>query len=258
MLIATWRAVLREAGGRLSAGEAALVWFGSNLARYLPGTGWQVGVMGIMARERGVGVAVSTTASIVVTVASTLTGLLVCVAGLAALAATRPAIGSRAMMLAALGALALLASPFLLPRMARMASRITGRDIRLPSVSGRAVAVAAVGTTFAWLSYGVAFWLLARAVLPPGATPGLLACIALYTFSYLAGWFNPMPAGIGVSEPVIILLAPQLGIASTSEATVLALFVRAWRTVMEMGPSLMAVAMASMSGRSRQERNSNS
>lgn len=248
LLIATWRAVLREAGGVLSPAEAMLVWLGSNLARYLPGTGWQIGVMGVMARERGVGIAASTTASLVVTVASMLTGLLVCVAGLAALAARGPTLGTPALIAAVAGAIALTASPWALPRAAALASRVTGRDVRLPALSGRAVAIAAGGTAGAWLAYGVAFWLLARAVLPAGAAPSLLGCITLYTVSYLAGWFNPMPAGIGVSEPVIILLAPQLGVAGTAEATVLALFVRAWRTVMEMGPSLVAVAIASVAG----------
>jgi hypothetical protein len=59
-----------------------------------------------------------------------------------------------------------------------------------------------------------------------------------------------MPAGIGVTEPVIVLLAPQLGVATTAEAIVLAFFVRAWRTVMEMAPSLVAIAIASARRRS--------
>ena len=98
----------------------------------------------------------------------------------------------------------------------------------------------------AWIAYGVSFWLLARAILPLGAEPSLLGCITLYTCSYLSGWFNPMPAGIGVTEPVMVLLGPQFGVASTAEMTVLALFARAVRTVLEMGPSLVALGIASM------------
>jgi hypothetical protein len=61
-----------------------------------------------------------------------------------------------------------------------------------------------------------------------------------------------MPAGIGATEPVIILLAPQLGIASAAEATVLALFVRAWRTVIEIVPNLAVLGVAAVLARRRE------
>ena len=247
VLVESWRRVLRELGGHLAPAEAAIIWFGSNLARYLPGTGWQIGVMGAMAKERGVTITASTSASLLTSVLSILTGLAVCLVGLAALAVgpgAVPTLSRRAMVLVALGVIGLAASPWLMPRVARLASRLSGRELTLPRVSGRALGIAGAGTTIAWLAYGLAFALLAAAVVPGTGARSVVGCVTLYTFSYLVGWFNPMPAGIGVTEPIIVLLAPQLGVATTAEATVLALFVRAWRTAMEMGTGLAALGVA--------------
>jgi uncharacterized membrane protein YbhN (UPF0104 family) len=254
LLIESWRRTLGAVGGWLPFGEAAIIWFGSNLARYLPGAGWQLGLMGAMARERGVGVAISTAASAIVTIANILTGLAVCLGGLALLAVgpqAAPALSPRALGIVVVGVVGLLASPWLLPRVARIISRLTGRVIEMPRISLAAAMVAGVGTAVAWIAYGVAFWVLARAILPGDTARSVVGCITLYTFSYLVGLFNPMPAGIGVTEPVIVLLAPQLGVATTPEAIVLALFVRAWRTVMEMAPSLVAIGIASARRRDR-------
>jgi uncharacterized membrane protein YbhN (UPF0104 family) len=253
LLIESWRRVLAELGGRLRVGDAALIWLGSNLARYLPGAFWQIGVMGAMAQRRGVPLSVSTAASLLVTLVSTFTGMAIFFAALATLAVApgaAPSLSGRAMVFVVLGAVGLAASPFVVPWLARAASRLTGREIVLPRFSVRALLVAGLGTTVAWIAYGIAFWVLARAVLPGDAIRSVAGCVALYTFSYLVGLFNPMPAGIGVTEPVMVLLAPQFGVATTAEATVLALFVRAWRTVLEMAPSLVAVAVTSLGRRS--------
>jgi uncharacterized membrane protein YbhN (UPF0104 family) len=249
LLIETWRRVLAELGARLSIGDAALIWLGSNLARYIPGAGWQIGVMGAMAKRREVPLAISAGASLLTILASTLTGLAVVVGGLALLA-IRPSRGmeldDRRLALAVLGAIGLVASYWILPHVGRIASRMTGRQIVMPTFSPVALALAGAGTTIAWLVYGIAFWLLARAVLPPDATPSLAGCITLYTFTYLAGWFNPMPAGIGVTEPAMVLLGPELGVGTTAQMTVLALFSRAVRTVLEMGPSLIALGIVAI------------
>jgi uncharacterized membrane protein YbhN (UPF0104 family) len=255
VLIESWRRTLGELGGPLAAADAAVIWFGSNLARYLPGFGWQIGLMGAMAKDRGVGVAISTGASALVAIASILTGLTVCAAGVTLLAigpAELPSLNRSALALVTLIALALAASPWILPHVGALAARLTGRPIVLPRVTARSATIAGAGTLVAWLAYGTAFWLLARGVLPRDVPRSLAGCITVYTLSYLVGLFNPLPAGIGATEPVIILLAPQLGIASAAEATVLALFVRAWRTVMEIVPNLAVLGVASVLARGRE------
>lgn len=241
-------------GGRLRPAEAAVVWLGSNLARYIPGAFWQIGAMGAMAQRRGVSIATTTAASMLVTIVNAITGLVILFAGMALLAFSpgeRFTPNARVVAVLVLAVAALALSPLLLPLAARVASRLTGRDIVMPSFTLRAVSVAAAGTAAAWLAYGVAFWLLARAVLPGDLPRPLLGCITLYTASYFAGWFNPMPAGVGAAESVMIILAPGLGVATTAEATVLALFVRAWRTVLEVAPSVVAMLAEPAVGRER-------
>jgi glycosyltransferase 2 family protein len=239
LLVEGWRRVLAALGGALGHADAARVWFVSNLARYMPGAFWQLGAMTELARRRGVPVTISTSSAVLITIVNVFTGLAVATA----FAATTPTLldGTRGRLLVATGVVVLLAMPLLAPRLVGIARRVTGRPLAIPRVGMRAVVVAAVSTALAWLAYGVAFWILTAAVLP-GGWRDLPGCVALYTLSYLFGLFNPAPAGIGAVEGAMVLLAPQLGVATSAEAAVLAVVVRLWRTVLEIAPGLVALA----------------
>jgi glycosyltransferase 2 family protein len=238
LLIESWRRVLDALGGALGRAEAARIWFGSNLGRWLPGYFWQFGAMTEMARRRGVPVAVSTGSTILVTVVNLFTGLAVACAF--ALPVLRERFGARGWWIVAIGIVALLLAPVVVPRIGALARRLTGREIVLPRFGARAVLVAAVSTTIAWLAYGVAFWMMARAILPADAR-SLTGSIALYTLSYLTGLLNPAPAGIGAAEGAMVVLAPQLGVATQAEALVLSIIVRLWRTLLEVAPGVIAM-----------------
>jgi uncharacterized membrane protein YbhN (UPF0104 family) len=239
MLIESWRRVLAEMGGHLSPWRAAYVWLGSNLARYLPGSLWQLGAMGVMTRRQGVAITVSTGSAVVLTIVNVLTGLAV----FAITSAQTPTLGRKGIWFVAAGALALLVAPFILPRVERLARSLTGRDVTLPSIGVRPLLIAGVSTTVAWLAYGVAFWVLASAVLPH-APASIVSCIAVYTGSYLLGLLAVAPpAGLGVADGALIILAPQFGVASLAEASVLAVVVRIWRTVLEALPGIIALAV---------------
>ena len=239
LLVEGWRRVLAALGGALGHADAARVWFVSNLARYMPGAFWQLGAMTELARRRGVPVTISTSSAVVITIVNVFTGLAVATA----FAATTPTLldSTRGRLLVAGGVVVLLAMSVLAPRLVGIARRVTGRPLVIPRVGMRAVVVAAVSTALAWLAYGVAFWILTAAVLP-GGWRDLAGCIALYTLSYLFGLFNPAPAGIGAVESAMVLLAPQLGVATSAEAAVLAVVVRLWRTVLEIAPGVVALA----------------
>ena len=238
LLVEGWRRVLGALGGALERGDAARIWFGSNLARWLPGAFWQLGAMTEMTRRRGVPVAVSTGAAMLVTLVTLFTGL--AIASAFALPVLRERFGARGWWIVALGVVALALAPVLIPKAGALARKVSGREIVLPRFGGAAVLVAAVSTTIAWLVYGVAFWLMARAVLP-GDARSLPGCIALYTLSYLTGLLNPAPAGLGAAEGAMVVLAPQLGVATQAEAAVLSIIVRLWRTVLEIAPGIVAV-----------------
>jgi glycosyltransferase 2 family protein len=239
LLVEGWRRVLAALGGALGPADAARVWFVASLARYMPGWFWALGAMTELARRRGVPVTVSTSSAVVINIVHVFSGLVVATA----FAATTPAIldSDRARLLLLAGVVVLLAMPVLAPRLVGVARHLTGRELAIPRVGMRAVVVAALSTALAWLTYGVAFWLLATGVLP-GGWRDLPGCIALYTLSYLVGLFNPAPAGIGAAEGAMVLLAPQLGVATSAEAAVLAVVVRVWRTVLEIAPGLLALA----------------
>ena len=241
LLVESWRRVLGALGGVLERGDAARIWFGSNLARWLPGAFWQFGAMTEMTRRRGVPVAVSTGAAMLVTVVNLLTGL--AVACVFALPVLRDRFGAKGWWIVALGVSGLVLGPLLIPRLGALAARLTGREIVLPRFGADAVLIAAISTTAAWLAYGVAFWLMTRAVLPGDARP-LGGCIALYTLSYLTGLLNPAPAGLGAAEGAMVVLAPQLAVATQAEAAVLSIIVRLWRTVLEIAPGIVAVVWA--------------
>jgi uncharacterized membrane protein YbhN (UPF0104 family) len=173
-----------------------------------------------------------------VTVVNLFTGL--AVACVFALPVLRERFGARGWWIVAVGVAALVLAPVVVPRVGALARRLTGREIALPKFGGRAVLIAAVSTTIAWLAYGVAFWLMGRAVLP-GDARSLTGSIALYTLSYLTGLLNPAPAGIGAAEGAMVVLAPQLGVATEAEALVLSIIVRLWRTLLEVAPGVIAL-----------------
>ena len=238
LLIESWRWVLAALGGSLPFGAAARIWFVSNLARWIPGAFWQLGAMTEMTRRRGVPVTVSTSAAILITIVNLFTGLAVATAFMAT---TPTMLHTRGRLIVAACAITLVLMPVVAPRLISLARRVTGREIAIPRLGLRPMIVAAVSTTIAWLAYGVAFWIMTRAVLP-GEWRDLPGCIAIYTASYLTGLLNPAPAGVGAAEGMMVLLAPQLGVATTAEAAVLAIVVRLWRTVLEIAPGLLALA----------------
>lgn len=249
MLIESWRRVLAEMGGRLSPSRAAHIWLGSNLARYLPGSLWQLGAMGVMSQREGVALPVATGSAVVLTIVNVLTGLVV----FALTSAQAPQLGSKGTWFVVIGVAALLLAPFILPRLDRLVRSLTGRDVALPRIGARALIIAGVSTTFAWLAYGVAFWVLTNSVLPD-APRSIVSSIAVYTGSYLLGLLAVAPpAGIGVADGALILLAPQFGVATVAEASVLAVIVRIWRTVLEVVPGVIALAAGAIAERNRRE-----
>jgi uncharacterized membrane protein YbhN (UPF0104 family) len=250
LLIESWRRVLAEMGGRLSPLRAAYIWLGSNLARYIPGSLWQLGAMGVMTQRQGVALPISTGSAVVLTIVNVLTGLAV----FALTSARAPELAGKGIWFVVLGTIALAAAPFVLPRLARLTRSITGRDIAMPRVGARALVIAGVSTTLAWLAYGVAFWVLATAVLPE-APRSVVSCIAVYTGSYLLGLLAVAPpAGLGVADGALILLAQQFGIAGVAEASVLAIVVRIWRTVLEVLPGVIALVVGTAADRDRARR----
>jgi uncharacterized membrane protein YbhN (UPF0104 family) len=241
LLIEVWRRVVLALGEQLSWGEAARIWFVSNLARYLPGALWQIGVLSVLAKRARVSPAAATGSAVLVTVINTLTGVAVAIASGAGVVR----FGHVPAMMAAGGALLIVALPVLLPWAEKVATVALRRPIALPRLPSRVVWLVVAGTTAAWVVYGVAFQLLDRALFAEGgASPARY--VAAYTASYLSGLFSPTPAGLGVSDSVLANLYVAFGIGALPRAAVVAVVSRLWRTVLEIVPGTALMVWAAL------------
>jgi hypothetical protein len=249
ILIEAWRATLRVWSESLPFSTAARIWFVSNLGKYVPGKVWQIAAMGAMAQRSGVSAAAAVGSSLVVNLVSVVAGfavIAVTAAGRvgAAVQSQTTSVGNRSaeltvIAIAIAGGGALLLAPAAVPRLASLASRVTGRAIAIPRVPARAIWVAAAATVASWLLYGLAFALFAHGV-SPRATGNASSYIAVYTGSYLAGYLALfVPGGVGVREGVLVLAMPRFELASAADAAVVAITSRLWLTILEILPGLL-------------------
>lgn len=245
VLIETWRRMVRTWGSAVAAGDAAHIWFVSNLGRYVPGKVWQIGAMGLLAQRAGVAPEAAVGSSLVLAIVNILAGLLVIVGrGSGALAVMQVPAGATiaAGAAAAIGTFAL---PWMLPALVRTFNALTGRALQVPRVPLGAILTAFVGCALAWVGYGLAFSVFAGALVPapPGASAN--AHIVAFTLSYLAGYLAVFaPGGIGVRElSLAALLTAWLGYGS-GDAGVLVLTSRVWLTVLEVLPGAALLAWA--------------
>ena len=239
LLIETWRRTVAAWGDKLGWLDAARIWFISNLGRYVPGKVWQIGAMGVMAEERGVSAIAATGSAIVVNIVSIIAGVGVVVATGGRILARY---AGEVAALAAVLVVALVLLPLGVKLAVRLYKRISGRELQFGALPPRALIVALVGTSAAWLLYGIAFRFFALAVgAPPNA--GLASYTAAYTFSYLLGYLVLLaPGGIGVREGALVASMTQLGLASGGVATVVAVTSRLWLTALEVFPGVLLLA----------------
>lgn len=236
VLIATWLATVRAWGERLGAGEGAFIWFVSNLGRYLPGKVWQVGAMGVLAQRAGVSAVAAVGSAVVVSLVHVLVGF--AVVGLTGRELLAEAIPSGPWLVVALLLMAgaVIAAPWTLAPLVRTAARLTGRALTPPALPPRATWVAALGSAVAWMLFGLAFRLLAAALLGE-ATGDAFAYIAVFTLSYLLGFLALFaPGGIGVRELSLAALLVAAGLTTEAQAAWLVVGSRLWLTVLEILP----------------------
>jgi glycosyltransferase 2 family protein len=242
LLIQVWRSMLSAWGesGRLTPGQATRIWFISNLGRYVPGKVWQIASMGLMAQRRGVSPVAAAGSSLVVNLANIASGFVVVLATGAGVFRSFATTGPRAgLLIAAVLGIGLLLLPLAFARGRPLVSRLTRERITLPDLPARAVWLAVIGTTIAWLLYGFAFRQFTGALVahPAGATSFY---IAAYTGSYLVGYLALFaPGGLVVREAMLVASLTNLGLLSAPEAWLVALASRVWLTVLEVTPGVL-------------------
>jgi uncharacterized membrane protein YbhN (UPF0104 family) len=239
VLIETWRQIVVAWGGHLSWPAAARIWFISNLGRYVPGKVWQIGAMGALAQEAGVSGVAAVGSALVVNLVNLLAGVLVVfVAGSRLVAGHGNVLVVSLVVFCAL----VIGSPWLLPPMARLAQRLTGRNVPIPAIPPFAIIFAVAGCSLAWNLYGIAFHDLTVALFG-GAAGRPSYYTAVFTLSYLAGYITLFaPGGIGVRESALVTLLAAAGLETGAQATALAVASRLWLTVLEAAPGLVLLA----------------
>jgi hypothetical protein len=248
LLIQLWRYVLARWGSRLAFTDAVRIWSIANLGRFVPVRVAQIGAMAYLARERGVSATAATGSALLNTAINIATGIVVAlVAGGRLLDALRPGARDVALALALVATAGVAALPWLLPRALTLAARLLRRDLTAaPRMPLSAVWITALGNVLAWLLYGVAFQLFTAGVI--GEAAGALpAYIAVYTGSYIIGYLVLFaPGGLLVREAALVTGMVTLGLATTTQATVVAVTSRLWLTVLEIVPGLLFLALGAL------------
>ena len=243
LLIDTWRKIVVAAGERLLFGDAARIWFVSNLGKYVPGKIWSIAAMTVMARRTNVSALTAAGSSILIQVVTVAAGIgVVLVAG--AQAIDRPLV---AFALAALLVFALALVPRAIPQIARWAAAITGRSITLPPIPAGVIWEATARSLLSWVAYGIAFQCFVRGILG-STTGGTLSYIAVYAASYIIGFLALFaPGGAVVRESAMITGMLRLGLSGQADALVVAVASRIWLTVTELLPGLVYLALGKQS-----------
>lgn len=247
LLVQVWRRLLAGAGATIGFGAAARIWSISNLWRYVPGKVWQIGAMSALAQRERVSPVAAAGTAILSTVLNIATGLALAVllAG-PLLERWRPGTRGAAILLVLLATLGLVALPFVLPRLAATAAKITGREVSLTPPSRGAVAFATAGNVVSWLTYGLAFLWLVRGLL--GTSGGAAwQYVAVFTASYVVGYlFLLVPGGIGPREAVMLWLLTAFDLTTEKQALLVTVASRLWLTLLELVPGLLFLAFDRM------------
>jgi hypothetical protein len=243
LLVEVWRRILRAWAAHISFTEALRIWCVSSLARYVPGTFWQIAAMGKLAHDIEVPAAAAAGSAVLNTIVNIGVGFAVgVVAGFRALDRMSGGYANLGVAITVVVICGVLLLPMLMPRLTAAAERVTGRPLNLGALPVKAVYIAIVGNVIAWLLYGWAFQLLVHGVL--GHASGTLAnYVAAYALSYVMGYLVfLMPAGVGVRESVQTIALTTMQLANRPEALLVSVVSRLWLTVLEVLPGLFFLA----------------
>lgn len=232
LLILAWRSLLRDWGYQLGIWTAARIWAVSNLGKYIPGKVWAIAGMAMMAQRAGCAPWAATASAILMQGLAVGTGVVaMAVAGVETLEQHYPEVRIGLWILAAASAVGVLI--MVSPTIARLVLRrlAPAQENLTPRVVTVVLSISV--NLLAWVGYGVAFWLLAKGLLPSAVVPLRLA-VGAFAASYLAGLlFLVAPGGLVVRESVLTLMLQ--GAIGLAPAAALAVASRLLLTITEVG-----------------------
>lgn len=245
VLLGAWITSLRWCAVRITALDAAKVWFTANLARFLPGGVWQFASLAVMSSRYGMSTAAATATVL-------LEQIVLLITGLAVVAVFTPTVlqaswWQAALVVGIILGVVLLALPGREARLGRWLGRYVPSLNQVWSQLGaRHLLLFFVILIAPWLMYGTAFRLLAVGLLGEGGASVVSwgFCIAAFTGSYLAGVIAVFaPAGLFVREAALIgVLTPVIG---GGDAAILAVASRIWLTALEIFAGIIVLALPS-------------
>ncbi len=241
----SWRAMLAGVGERVSATDAARIFYFGQFVKYVPGKvmGFLLSVQ--MGRSIGVPASRMGAAWLLALVVSLLTGATV------GLAAGPEVFGTSSawLLLAVLPVAAVLVHPALVGKAGQLLARLRRRPEPPSAVSGPSIRRAVVAQLLAWLIGGAHLWVLAVAM---GAPPlrALPLCVGAFGLGAVAGVIAVFaPDGIGVRE--VVVLAALSVILPVPVAGVVALVSRVVVTLSELATAGVGLLVTEALGRRR-------
>ena len=203
--VESWRRLLAGWAQRLPYSRAARIWFVVNLGRYIPGKVWSVTGLVVLAQRAGVEPWAAGASAFALQAVGVGTAVALVAAATPGAASPLRLGGAALVALLTIGVLTW-------DRAARRIARLAGATAQFQPLPLAAVAESAGLSLLSWMTYGVAFWLLALGLGLPGTLPVATAA-GVFALGYILGLLALFaPGGVGVREVVIIgLLTPALG-----------------------------------------------
>ena len=227
-----WREVVTGLGGPRLSPATRCIFMISNLGRYVPGKVWSIAGMAVLAKGKGVPVAISATS------AAVMQGVGLLAAGAIGLGAFAGGPGPlpRWGLAGAAGVVAVLLLLLAVPPLFRRAVALWFRLVRTSAPANLNAAMVLrwlLQITAAWVVVGASFWLFAASL---GVELSPVHAGSAFAAAYVAGYLMLFaPAGLGVREGfLVVFLAPALG---SAPATVLAIAARLWMTAADVLPA---------------------
>lgn len=242
-LVQSWRLLL--AGWDRAPGfwRSTAIWTTSNLARFVPGTLWSVGALGVLAQRERISPGAAAGAAILGTLLNLGAGMgIMVVGGSAAFQGRSAGFRAVAIALAAVFVAGVVILPALLPPLARWLALRLGRAPIDRRLSSRIIWTSTAINVASWIGYGAALWVFARGVAPQ-VHASLWQFVVAYAAAYLAGYvFLFLPGGIGMRELALANILTAMGASTFAEATFLAFAHRIWITTLDVLPGVVALA----------------
>ncbi|MDQ7908849.1 lysylphosphatidylglycerol synthase domain-containing protein [Phytohabitans sp. ZYX-F-186] len=226
----TWRSLMTDFGAPLRVGDAARIFYLSQLGKYIPGSIWSMISQAELARDLHVPRRTTLTVGVLTIVIAEGVGLPLAIVTLPFAA---PSAAERYWWIALVAPLFLVVlHPKLLTRLVNLALRVVRRPPLDHPPSWRGLLRTAGLQVVVWLMFGMSAWVL---VVGLGGSPGaaLPAAIGGYALAHCVGLLAVgLPAGAGVRD--LALAAALAAVLSAPQALVVALVARMIITVVDL------------------------